>query len=135
VKKKTHIRIFFIAILVWFLFYVLGLPEYYLQYSTGTMIWFDVLLLVPFSIILWIVFKPIKQHRRIKISLWYSFYFTIPLAVYDYLYCGIYLDYGLSFLYVFWFLSVYYLIPWILFPVVAMVLNKRKGKSKTSNTN
>jgi hypothetical protein len=130
-RKKNHIRIFIIATIVWFLFFILGLPDYYLQYPTKYMIWFEVLLLIPFSIILWIVLKPIKASRRIRISLWYSFYFTIPLALYDYIYCGIYLKYGFRFMCVFWFLSVYYLVPWFLFPAVAVVLNKRYGTKLT----
>lgn len=123
-KFKNHVRILIYATIAWFLFLLAGMPDYYLQYSTITMIWFVVLLLIPFFIIIWFIFKPIKTSRRIQISLWYSFYFTVPLAIYDYLYCGIYLGYGINFLVVFWFLSIYYLIPWILFPMIAKVLNR-----------
>ena len=123
-RFKNHIRIIIIATIVWFIFLLIGLPDYYLQYSTNTMIWFSILLIIPFSIIIWFIFKPIKKSRRMKISLWYAFYFTIPLAVYDYLYCGLYLDYGFRFMSVFWFLSVYYLILWILFPGIVAILNK-----------
>jgi len=123
-KFKNHVRILIYATIAWFLFLLAGMPDYYLQYSTITMIWFDVLLLIPFFIIIWFIFKPIKTSIRIQISLWYSFYFTVPLAIYDYLYCGIYLGYSINFLVVFWFLSIYYLIPWILFPMIAKVLNR-----------
>jgi hypothetical protein len=132
-RMKNHIRLLIIATIVWFLFFTLGLPDYYLQYSTKIMIWFDVLLLIPFSIIIWIVLKRIKKSSRMKISLWYSFYFTIPLALYDYLYCGIYLNYGYSFISVFWFLSVYYLVLWFLFPAIALKLNNR-SETKLAET-
>ena len=124
-RLKNHLRVLTIATIVWFLFLLLGLPDYYLQYSTEIMIWFSILLLVPISIIIWFILKPIKKAKRIKISLWYAFYFTIPLAIYDYLYCGFYLDYGFSFIYVFWFLSIYYIILWILFPGIAFILNQK----------
>ena len=124
-RSKHHIRILIIATIIWFFFLILGLPDYYLQYSTEIMIWFDISLLIPFSIIIWFVLKTIKKSRRMNIALWYSFYFTLPLAFYDYLYCGIYLKYGFSFIYVFWFLSVYYLVLWILFPTIAVILNNR----------
>jgi hypothetical protein len=124
-RLKNHIKILIIATLVWLFFLLLGMPDYYLQYSTNTMIWFTILLLIPFSIIIWYIFKPIKKSKRIKISLWYALYFTVPLAVYDYLFCGIYLDYGFRFITVFWFLSVYYLILWFLFPGIAFILNGR----------
>ena len=122
-KIKHHMRIFLIATIVWIFFLILGLPDYYLQYSTRIMIWFDILLLIPFSIIIWFVLKSVKKTKRVKISLWYAFYFTLPLALYDYLYCGIYLNYGIHFIFDFWFLSVYYIILWILFPFIAIILN------------
>ena len=127
-KLKSHLRVLVYASIAWFLFWVAGLPDYYLQYSTTTLIWFDVLLLIPFSIVIWFVFKPIKTNKRVKVSFWYAFYFTVPLAVYDYIYCGIYLGYGFDFVPVFWFLSVYYLILWILFPIIAILLNSKKAE-------
>jgi len=126
-KTKHHIRILISATIVWFIFFILGLPDYYLQYSTTTMIWFAILVLFSISFIIWFVLKKIKRSRRMNIALWYSFYFTIPLAIYDYLYCGIYLKYGIKFIFVFWILSVYYLILWILFPLIAFILNSRKA--------
>jgi hypothetical protein len=110
---------------VWSLFLLAGMPDYYLQYSRQSMILFVVLLLIPISTIIIYIFKPLKSGRRMTIALWYAFYFTIPLAIYDSLYCGLYLGYGIGFVGVFWFLSVYYLIPWILFPLIAVVLNQK----------
>ena len=127
-KLKTHFRIFTIATIVWLFFFIAGMPDYYLQYSNRSLIWFVVLLIIPFSIIIIFVFKPIKKNMRIKISIWYSLYFTIPLFIYDSVYCGIYLEYGYMFILKFWFLSIYYIIPWILFPTFALLLNKRMNK-------
>ena len=122
---KTHFRIFNIATVVWLLFFIAGMPNYYLQYSNTSLILFVVLLIIPFSGIIFFVFKPIKRNKRIKISIWYSFYFTIPLFLYDSVYCGIYLEYGYKFILTFWFLSIYYIIPWVLFPIIALILNQK----------
>ena len=132
---KIHLRILIYATIVWILFFLAGMPDYYLQYSTKSIILYEILLLIPFSVIIWFIFRPIKTSRRIKLSLWYSFYFTVPLSIYDYIYCGIYLGYGLRFIYVFWFLSLYYIIPWILFPMIATLLNKKTSNAKLSKTN
>jgi hypothetical protein len=121
---KTHVRIFVIATIVWLIFFLLGLPDYYLQYSNQLMIIFVVLLLVPIIIVIYFVFRPIKYAKRFQLSLWYAFYFTVPLAIYDLLYCGLYLEYGINFIVVFWYLSIYYMIPWILFPSIAGLLNR-----------
>jgi len=132
---KLHLRILIYATIVWILFFLAGMPDYYLQYSTKSIILYEILLLIPFSVIIWFIFRPIKTSRRIKLSLWYSFYFTVPLSIYDYIYCGIYLGYGLRFIYVFWFLTVYYIIPWILFPLIAILLNKKTSNVKLSKKN
>jgi hypothetical protein len=125
---KIHLRIFIYATIIWLLFFLAGMPDYYLQYSTNSIILYEILLLIAFSVIIWFIFRPVKSSRRIKLSLWYAFYFTVPLSIYDYIYCGIYLEYGLRFIWVFWFLSVYYIIPWILFPMIALILNKKQAK-------
>jgi len=123
-RKRNHIRILVIATIVWIIFLIVGMPDYYLQYSNQNMIIFVTILLIPISIVITRVFKSINQEKRLKISYWYAFYFTVPLAIYDIVYCAIYLGYGINFLIVFWFLSIFYLIPWILFPIIARLLNR-----------
>ena len=124
-RIKNHIRIFIIASTVWFLFLLAGMPDYYLQYSTHSMILFVILLLIPISVVIFFIFKSIKSRKRLTIAGWYAFYFTVPLAFYDSIYCGWYLGYGIDFLRVFWFLSIYYLIPWAFFPLIAFALNRK----------
>lgn len=125
--KKHHIRILIIASMVWFMFFLLGLPDYYLQYSTKPMVIFVITLLIPISIIFIIIIQKIRPKNRMSTALWYAFYFTVILAFYDSLYCGIYLGYGMGFLWVFWFLSIYYVIPWMLFPFIVILLNRRNA--------
>ena len=124
-RIKNHIRIFIIASTVWFLFLLAGMPDYYLQYSTHSMILFVILLLIPISVVIFFIFKSIKSSIRLKIAYWYAFYFTVPLLIYDSVYCGLYLGYGIRFITVFWFLSIYYLIPWAFFPLIAFALNRK----------
>jgi len=124
VSRKGHIRLFFIATLVWVGFWAVGLPAYYQQYSHTQMVWFDALVLIPITAIVYAVLKSIRPSRRLTVSRWMAFYFTVPLAFYDWLYCGIYLGSGLRFIVQYWYLSVYYVIPWILLPVVASSLNR-----------
>ncbi len=124
-RIKNHIRIFIIATIVWFIFLLAGMPDYYLQYSNQKMIVFVTILLIPISIIVIMVFKPLKPQKRLTVAFWYAFYFTVPLAIYDTIYCGLYLGFGINFFFIFWFLSIYYVIPWILFPAVAILLNRK----------
>lgn len=125
---RDHIQIFLIATVVWTGFWIAGLPSYYQQYSSFLMICFDLLVLVPIAAIIYFVLKRLQPERRLAIALWLAFYFTIPLAVYDWLYCGFYLGHGVQFISRYWYLTVYYAIPWILLPLMAVLLNRMRSR-------
>ena len=130
---RDHIRIFLIATVVWVSFWAAGLPSYYQQYSNLLMIWFDLLLLIPIAAIAYLVLRRLRLERRLKTTLWLAFYFTVPLSVYDWLYCGLYLGHGVQFISIYWYLTVYYAIPWVLFPLIALLLNfMRSGQMENS---
>ena len=119
-RKRWHIRLLMIATLVWVGFWAGGLPSYYQQYSTEFMVIFDLVALVIIAGVVYFVLRRTKRSRRIKVALWLAFYFTVPLAIYDWLYCGIYLGHGMGFIGHFWYLSIYYALPWIVFPLIAV---------------
>ena len=123
-KRRHHLRLLGLATLVWAAFLVVGLPEYYQQYSTGFMIAFDLSVLVPITIVLWFVLRRVRTRRRMQVALWIAFYFTVPLAIYDFVYCGLVLGHGSRFLVDFWYLTVYYVIPWPLATAIARSLNR-----------
>jgi len=125
---KAHIRIFVFASLVWIGFWLAGLPAYYQQYSQSAMIWFDALLLLPIGGLFFFLLRKIPPSKRLRVSLWYGFYFTVPFLVYDWLYCGVHLGHGLGFLSTFWYLTVYYAVPWIGLPLIAIVLGLERSK-------
>jgi hypothetical protein len=103
------------------------MPSYYQQYSTAFMAFFDLVLLVPIAGVVYLVLRGVRRERRLRVSAWIAFYFTVPLAIYDWLYCGVYLGYGMRFLSRFWYLSVYYAIPWVVLPTVALLLDHRES--------
>ncbi len=126
--KRGHIRIFLIASVVWVGFWVTGLPSYYQQYSNVLMIWFASLVLIPIAAIVYHVLRRLRPERRLTFALWLAFYFTVPLAFYDWFYCGLYLGHGIQFLSRYWYLTVYYAIPWVLLPPMALVLNRMRSR-------
>jgi hypothetical protein len=128
-NKRSHIRLFLIATLVWAGFWVGGLPAYYQQYSTTAMAVFDILVLVLITAIVYLVLRAVRTRSRLRVAGWLSFYFTVPLFIYDWLYCGIYLGHGMTFFARFWYLTVYYAIPWIVLPIVAWMLDRRSASS------
>jgi hypothetical protein len=128
-RRRSHIRLFLIATSVWAGFLVGGLPAYYQQYSTTTMVIFDLVVLVPITGVVYFVLRGVRGGRRLQVSAWIAFYFTVPLAIYDWLYCGVYLGHGMQFLTNFWYLSIYYVIPWVLLPTVALMLDRRSARA------
>jgi hypothetical protein len=88
------------------------------------MVGFDLLVLLPISAVLYFVLKRVPSKRRMSLALWIAFYFTVPLAAYDYLYCGLVLDRGIGFLWEYWYLTVYYVIPWLLAPAMALFVDR-----------
>ena len=129
-KAGHHIKILSIVSAVWVIFWLIGWPAYYRQYSFRFMLIFDAAILLPLWFVLYRVLKSTPPHRRSALCFWLAFYITVPLFLYDCLYCGIYLKYGWAFLHEFWYLSVYYLIPWIICPVTVIWL-RRSGPENT----
>jgi ABC-type uncharacterized transport system permease subunit len=123
---RNHIRLGIIVTAVWVLFWLLGWPDYYQQYSTRSMVIFVVVLLALFWILVIRILRSIQSERIYK-SIILSIYFTVPFFVYDYVYCGFYSGNGIGFLHKYWYLTIYYIIPWILVPLTAVWI-ERKAK-------
>lgn len=128
---QRHLRIFAQAVVVWFLFWLLGLPDYYQQYSQLSLAIGSILLSVAISLVAVFGLLRGRASTRMPRALWISFYYTVPLAILDTLYCGIYLGHGAAYLEKFWYLAIFYLTPWLTFPPTAALLNRA---SKHSNS-
>ena len=61
---KIHLRILIYATIIWVSFFLAGMPDYYLQYSTNSIILYEILLLIPFSVIIWFIFRRVKSSRH-----------------------------------------------------------------------
>jgi hypothetical protein len=125
-RSSAHVRLFLIAIAVWAGFWVAGLPDYYQQYSFTTMAVGSAVLA---AVTVFAGFKVIggkRVERRKAIAFWLSLYFTAPFAVLDYLYCGLYLGHGFGFLSRYWYLTVYYVLPWLIFIPIGHHLSRAR---------
>lgn len=115
-RPRGHLRLLLIASAAWLLFWLAGLPDYYRQHSTLTMVIFDLVILPPIWLVVYRSIRKAKAGRAPVVSLWWAFYLTVPLFILDLLYCGVYLGHGLAFIWDYWYLTVYYFIPWLIFP-------------------
>jgi hypothetical protein len=81
-------------------------------------------LLPGLGFVAWRLLSPVRERRWAK-SVVYSIYFTVPFFLYDYLYCGLHLGYGLKFIFIYWYASAYYVLPWFVLPGMAYWLDSK----------
>jgi hypothetical protein len=124
-RLGRHFRLFIIVTIAWLLFWIAGLPDYYKQYSDRFMAFFDAAILPPLWLVVYLSAKKATKGKALSASLWLAFYITVPLFIYDLIYCGIHLGYGINFLWKYWYLSVYYVLPWLIFPVIGLLVDRR----------
>ncbi|MBL8512622.1 MAG: hypothetical protein JNJ55_01420 [Betaproteobacteria bacterium] len=124
---RSHANLFFQATFVWAAFWVLGWPAYYQQYSLFGLAIATNILTVAIALFAVFMLARVRPAARMSRALWISFYYSVPLAVYDTLYCGLYLGHGWSYLEKYWYLSIYYpLVPLIFIPT-AMLMPRVKA--------
>jgi hypothetical protein len=120
-----HTRLLIQSVLIWVLFWLAGLPHYYQQYSTRTLGVFCTVLSVAISLAaLRILLRSHPANRRAR-AFWCSVYYTSVFAVLDTLYCGIYLGRGAAYLTDYWYLTVFYVTPWLTFMPIERMLRGR----------
>jgi hypothetical protein len=124
VNLRKHLSLLLQAVSVWAVFWLAGLPAYYQQYSLVGLAAACVLLTVAISLAAIFVLRRAKPETRVVRAFWLSFYYTIPLAALDALYCGVYLGHGTNFLYKYWYLSVFYVTPRLTFIPTAILLRR-----------
>lgn len=123
-----HITLFVQGIVVWALFWLAGLPDYYQQYSPVGMAIFCTLLSVAISLAALFILRRGRPETRLPRAVWISFYFTVPLALLDWLYCGVYLGHGVFFPVRYWYLTLFYFTPWLTFVPTALLLRRTGEK-------
>jgi hypothetical protein len=120
---RKHVTLLLQAIGVWFAFWLVGLPwSYYQAFSTVTMAVASILLSVAISLAAIAVLRGGREETRMRRAFWLSLYFTVPFAALDALYCGWYLGHGAGFLTRYWYLSIFYVTPWLTFMPTAALL-------------
>ncbi len=127
---RKHLALLLQAVFVWALFWLAGLPSYYQQYSVVTLAIGCIFLTVGISLAAVLILQRTRPEIRLTRAFWLSFYYTLPLAVLDALYCGVYLGHGANYLYKYWYLSVFYATPWLTFIPTALLLRDNVAGSR-----
>ncbi len=123
---RAHAHLLLQATLVWAAFWVLGLPSYYQQYSLPGLAIATNVLTAAIGVFAVAMLARVRPAARLSRALWISFYYSVPLAVYDALYCGLYLGHGWDYLRQYWYLSIYYPLVPLMFIPTALVMPRVK---------
>lgn len=123
-KPAQHLNLLGQAVLAWLLFWLAGLPDYYQQYSTAIMGAACTLLSVAISLFALFLLSRGNPATRRSRALWLSIYYTLPFALLDTLYCAIYLNRGHFYIFKYWYLSIFYISPWLTFLPTASLLDR-----------
>lgn len=126
---QKHLGLFLQASALWLLFWVIGLPDYYQQYSPLVLGVLCTLLSVLFSLFALFMLMRCREEKRMSRAIWLSVYYTVPFAIYDSLYCGWYLGLGAGFLVSHWYLTVFYFSLWLTFIPVALLLRATAARN------
>jgi hypothetical protein len=131
-RLRGHVQLLVLAIFVWSIFWLLGWPAYYQQYSFTFQAVGSALLVPPIAWAGYATIVRAKPERRLTLSLWLSLYATLPFAICDYLYCGLYLGHGTDFPARYWYLTIFYVIPWFLYVPVGVWKRASSSASPSS---
>jgi len=117
-----HFYILCVVTTLWAWFFLGGLSSnYYLDWKPIYQFLFvDA---IPAAIMFYLapgMIKFIDRRNVMRSALIIAFYFSVPFLIYDYIFLGIHKEYGLAYLSEFWFLSGFSVLPWLIFPAVAL---------------
>jgi hypothetical protein len=134
VTPRKHFSLLLPAVCVWAAFWLAGWPSYYQQYSVVTMAVATNLLSVATSLAAVFVLRRARAETRLARAFWLCFYYTVPFAALDALYCGLYLGQGPGFLNKYWYLSLFYITPWLTFIPIALLLRGELARQRTKSS-
>ncbi|MBL8525512.1 MAG: hypothetical protein JNN20_17670 [Betaproteobacteria bacterium] len=119
-RANQHWHLFCLATTWWTLYFILGLPSNYFQ-TTATwliIVFGEILPALALGYFLWRRCSR-SPERAWRVATWIAFYMTVPLFAYDYFYLAMHQQRGWAFLHTHWYLTAFYIIPWLMAPPLA----------------
>ena len=124
-NTKRHIILFVIVLIAWITFYLIGLPsDYFTQWKTSEKILLSLVTffgIVPFLSFVTLVLLGGDYFRT---SIWFAFYASIVIFIFDFIAVGIIEQKGISYIISHWPLSIAYLYVWIEIPIIGLVIKQ-----------
>ena len=130
-RANQHWHLFCLATTWWTLYFILGLSSnYFLTTSLWLIIVFgEIAPALALGYFGWMRCSKATQHAW-RTAMWIAFYMTVPLFIYDYLYLAVNQQRGWAFLETHWYLTAFYVIPWLLLPPIAWAATSARGSTR-----
>jgi hypothetical protein len=125
VTLQKHLILFTFTFLAWLGFYLLGLSSnYYTNWSLAELILLSLFTIFGFLPVAGAFVLIFMGGDYIRTSLWFAFYASVPLFIYDFIVVGVIGREGIHFIITHWYISLGYLYVWIILPLVGLALQK-----------
>lgn len=126
----NHIRLLINATICWLVFVLIGLPDYYQNWSFTSLLYFCILVYYVVGFAIYLMTRRYEKYlfRR---ALWVAFYITVPLVLYDYVYIQLIRGESFELLNRFWYLTIFYVIPWFQAPLIYFFIVSESIKKRT----
>jgi hypothetical protein len=132
-RLRNHAIYCLICVSIWIMFGLVGLLNNH--YQAWSLDW-QIIHCIDLVLLTWpltyVVLRKITNQKYIMHSLWFAFYGSVPFIILDYLYLHFIKGFNLSYLFSYWYLTIFYIIPWIEMPLIGYYLEKRKISSEQS---
>jgi len=109
---SKHIRLLRSCTLAWVAFAIIGWSSYYQAWSFKNLLYYCIAIYFGLGVAIYRMILRYEGNKLVR-SFWVAFYIAIPLMIYDYIYITFLRMEPFDLLNRFWFLSVFYIIPWI----------------------
>ncbi|CAF1362936.1 unnamed protein product [Rotaria magnacalcarata] len=129
---KTHLTLLLIGFISWAIFVVIGLPDYYQSWSFTAKIVVCIVVTILYFPLAAFILRKIDNKEYFNNSLWLAFYLTLPLFIYDYTLIVLIGGDNLSFVFTYWYLSLFYVSFWIQFPFIGWSMEQKLHDSLKS---
>ncbi|MEM9685771.1 MAG: hypothetical protein AAF934_02490 [Bacteroidota bacterium] len=123
-KLKTHLVLLIMSFVTWGIFVIIGLPDYYQSWSFNAQVAIVIAVTVLYIPLTPFILKKIETKNYLKNALWLAFYLTVPLFIYDYIFIVLIGGDELSFVFRYWYLSLFYFSFWLQFPLIARFMKE-----------
>ncbi len=130
ITLRQHLRLLIYVTIFWILFVLIGLPDYYQHWPLKRLLY---LCILTYFFVGAITYRWIKKFNgnRFLYSLVVASYIVIPLFVYDYIYIDLVRNEPFDLLNRFWFLSIFYVIPWYQAPLLYFYISAKRFNRRT----